>query len=155
DADNALPETQEGNNTALRVIQIGGDLVVSALTVPTLGSPGGTILVSDTTTNQGAGGVPASVTKFYLSANTLFDASGTPLSLSRTVPELAAGASSSGSTNVSIPATTAPGAYYLLAVADGDNQVTETSESNNSTARAISIGPDLVVSSLTAPTSAV
>src|SRR5262249_44442387 len=71
DADNALPETQEGNNTALRVIQIGGDLVVSALTVPTLGSPGGTILVSDTTTNQGAGGVPASVTKFYLSANTL------------------------------------------------------------------------------------
>jgi hypothetical protein len=40
-----------------------------------------------------------------------------------------------------------PGAYYVIAQADADGTVVETSENDNATARAITIGPDLAVSS--------
>jgi hypothetical protein len=53
DADSAVAETQETNNTTLRLIQVGGDLVVSAMTVPLKAGAGTSIVVSDTTTNQG------------------------------------------------------------------------------------------------------
>jgi hypothetical protein len=52
---------------------------------------------------------------------------------------------------VSIPAGTPTGAYYLLAVADADNAVVETYETNNLWARTILIGGDLTVSTITAP----
>ena len=42
---------------------------------------------------------------------------------SRTVPDLDAGAASSGSTTVTIPSGVAPGLYYLIARADADNAV--------------------------------
>jgi len=60
----------------------------------------------------------------------VLDASDVPLG-SRAVPALAAGASNSGSTAVTIPTGTASGTYYILAVADADNVVVETGENNN------------------------
>jgi subtilisin family serine protease len=151
DADSANIEALEGNNTAARSITVGGDLIVSALTVPSSAAAGSTILVNDTTTNQRAGTVAASVTRFYLSANTLLDASDVLLAGSRMVPELAAGATSAGPTNLTLPSTVAPGAYYIIAKADADNAAAETDEANNTIARTIQIGGDLVVSSLTVP----
>jgi subtilase family serine protease len=148
DADNAVIETQETNNTAARTIQIGGDLLVSSLTVPTRGAAGGTILVNDTTANRGAGALASSVTRFYLSTNAGLDAGDTPLAESRLVPDLASGADSSGSTTVTIPAASVPGVYYVIAKADADEAVAETQEGNNSTPRSITIGPDLTVSSI-------
>jgi hypothetical protein len=50
---------------------------------------------------------------------------------SRAVPVLAAGGSHSGTVTVTIPAATAPNAYFLLACADGPNTVVETDETNN------------------------
>src|SRR5262249_50521955 len=71
------------------------------------------------------------------------------------VPPLSTGASSSGSTTLTVPSNTAIGSFYLIAKADDDGIVTETQEANNTTARAISIGGDLVVSALTTPSQAV
>jgi hypothetical protein len=44
---------------------------------------------------------------------------------------LAAGAISSGSTTVVIPLGTAAGSWYIIAKADGEGVVNETSEANN------------------------
>jgi hypothetical protein len=40
---------------------------------------------------------------------------------------------------ITSPVGTAPGAYYLIAKADGDGQVPESVESNNIAARAMNI----------------
>src|SRR5437764_1008782 len=75
----------------------------------------------------------------------------------RTVPALAAGASSSGETAVTIPVGTASGSYYLVAYADAAEAVTESNNSNNQTASALQVtggsggSPDLVVSAFTGP----
>lgn len=151
DADDVAGETQEGNNLYTRSIQVGGDLAVSALTAPSKSGAGSTIAVSETTVNQGTGTVPASVTRFYLSANASLDAGDTLLPGGRAVPQLAAGASSSGSTELVIPATVGTGTYYLFAKADADEAVVETLESNNTRLRSIQLGPDLIVSALSVP----
>jgi subtilase family serine protease len=153
DADDAVPETLEGNNTTARAIQIGGDLVVSALTVPPTAGAGGTLTVTDTTKNQGAGAVEASTTGFYLSTNALLDGSDVWLG-SRAVAALAAGATSTGSTVLTLPAGLAPGTYYVLAQADSGGVVAEAVESNNVSYAAVQIGADLVVSALSVPSGA-
>jgi len=150
DGNDAILETSEANNTSWRSIKIGGDLVISALTVSSGGSSL-TLSVSDTTTNDGAGAIAASVTRFYLSSNSSFDASDTLLDGARSVPALAPGISSVGPTTVTIPVNTAAGAYYVIAKADADGAVVETSETNNTRAGSISVGSDLVVSSLVVP----
>jgi subtilase family serine protease len=55
---------------------------------------------------------------------------------------------------VTIPCGTAPGTYYIVARADADGTVLESNETNNDRSVAITItvgGPDLVISSLSAP----
>ena len=59
------------------------------------------------------------------------------------------------STTLTIPSGTAPGTYYIVAVADDGNAVAETSETNNTRATVIKLSPDLIVSALTVPTTAV
>ena len=49
----------------------------------------------------------------------------------RQVPDPAPGAVSSNGINVTVPASTTPGDYYLLACADDTALVVEASESNN------------------------
>jgi subtilisin family serine protease len=151
DGDDAVAETSESNNGFVRTIQIGSDLIVSAFTVPAAAAPGAAIDVTDTVTNQGASAGPASVTRFFLSANTSLEGSDTLLSGSRAVPAIAAGASSSGSASLTLPSGLASQTYYVIAQADADNTIGETNETNNTIARAIQIGGDLVVSTLTVP----
>ena len=154
DADATVGETNEGNNTSLRSVQIGADLVVSALTVPASVTAGAAVVVTDTTKNQGTGGAGPSTTRFYLSANGSLDSSDTLLSGSRGVAALAVGGSSTGSTSVAIPENVPAGSYFLIAKADADAAVAETSETNNTAARPVSLGPDLVVSALQPPATA-
>jgi subtilase family serine protease len=151
DAGGAIPETTEANNTYYRQILVGGDAIVSALTVPSAGAAGSTIVATDTTKNVGAGPIGATTTRFYLSANSSLDPGDTLLAEGRTVPALGSGASHSGSTTLTLPAPLPAGWYYIIAVADGNGDVPETAESNNATARTIPIGSDLVVSAFTAP----
>jgi subtilase family serine protease len=153
DEGNAVLETSETNNTKYVTIRVGGDLSVSALSAPAKAVGGSTIVVTDTTTNTGAGSVGPSTTAFYLSSNYLLDASDIKLPQSRAVPALAAGASSSGSTSVTLPDLPA-GLWYLIANADDGNAIVETTETNNSRLAFVQVGPDLTVFIASAPTSA-
>ena len=147
DAGGVIAEGNEANNVgASMAIRVGPDLTVSALTAPAAAAPGSTITVSDTTTNSGSGTAGSSVTKFYLSANLALEASDTLVG-SRAVPALSGGVPSTASTAVAIPAAIAGGTYYVIASADADNAVTETSEGNNArTSGQVKIGADLSVS---------
>jgi subtilase family serine protease/sugar lactone lactonase YvrE len=153
DADGLVPETLETNNTASDTIVIGPDLIVSVLTVPTTGGAGLPITVNSTTKNQGGGGAAASTTKFYLSTNNTFGGGDVGLG-DRAIGSLGPGTTSAGPTTLTIPAGTAVGTYYILALADDPNVVPETIETNNTTAALIKISPDLIVSVLGAPASA-
>ena len=89
--------------------------------------------------NQGGDASPETTTRFFLSTNVSFDATDVELTGSRAVPALAPGASSTGSTLVTIPASTAPAYYYVIALADADGIVTEAQENNNAGARTIRV----------------
>jgi len=155
DAGGTNPESNENNNVKMgSSIGIGPDLVVSALTNPASAAAGSTITVSDTTKNQGGGAAESSVTFFYLSANVLLDAPDVLIG-NRAVGPLAAGASDSVTTTLTIPPDTPAGVYYVLAKADATGLVPETQESNNVKFNlSMWIGPDLIESSVIVPTAA-
>jgi hypothetical protein len=132
----AVNETNEGNNcrTSTTTIQVGlADLVVTSLAnPPATAAAGGTFSVSATIANQGAITAAASTARYYLSADQVKGAGDVLLTGTRSVASLAAGQSSSGSDkNVSVPSTTTPGTYYLLACADDTSAVSEVNEANN------------------------
>ncbi len=131
------------------------DLVVSAMSGPSTAGADTDIVVNDTTKNQGTGSSPQSNTGFYLSTNTTWDAADVWLG-SRPLGPLGPGATNALSTTLHIPPSTATGSYYVLAKADWDSLVTEGVETNNMRASgALKIGPDLVVTAVTAPSTAV
>ena len=128
--------------------------IVSSVSAPAVAGAGDDILISDTTKNSGGAEATESATEFYLSANSTIDGSDVRLG-SRAVAVLVAGGTSSATTALTVPVGTAAGGYYIVAGADALLDVAETSETNNVRASAaIKIGPDLVVSSLTAPSTA-
>ena len=156
DAASTVPETAETNNyRASAAVRIGPDFIVSTVTAPATAAAGSPFTVSDTTRNQGAGNANGSTTRFYLSVNSTLDGADVVLG-SRTVPALAAGASDTAAASLTLPAGTAAGSYYVIAQADDANAIVETTESNNSRASTatVSVGPDLIVSAMTAPASA-
>jgi subtilase family serine protease len=159
DADDALIESNETNNVAAAALTIEPDpvtrpdLVISAFTAPANGAAGGAIVVSDTTLNQSSGAAVASTTRFFLSRTMAADAAATPLQ-GRSVGALASSAVSTASTSITIPAGTYPGTYYLIAQADAGAANPELNELNNGRWVFVKIGPDLVVSALSAPTRA-
>jgi len=121
---------------------------VSTLTVPSTAGAGGTVTISDTTKNQGAGTpTPASTTAFYLSANTLFDAGDRPVG-SRTVMSLGAGQTQMVATTLQIPSDVVTGSYFIIAKADANSAIVESVESNNVNFAPIKIGPDLTETAL-------
>jgi subtilisin family serine protease len=155
DSTNTVVEASETNNTSLEYMAVGGDLVVSSFSAPTVLGAGIPFAAADTTKNAGTITVGPSVTHFYLSSNTTLSADDTLLG-TRTVDSLTAGQFSAGTTMLTIPAGTPGRSYYLFAKADGANAVPETQESNNSDAQLVSVGPDLkpTISTLTTPVTA-
>jgi subtilase family serine protease len=131
DGEELVAESNENNNTYTRTIGIGPDLDVTSFRGPSSANPGQGITLSDSTKNRGAGVADQSLTQFYLSANGTLDPSDILLG-SRSVPALAEGA-------VMIPVGTASQKWYLIAVADGEAVISETSESNNTYVRSINI----------------
>jgi len=150
DSEKAVSEVSETNNSFALSIKVGSDLTVSALSAPATGGGGQSIAVTDTTKNQGGDAAGLSQTQIFLSTDTTLSASDVLIG-SRAVPSLAAGASSSGSTSVMIPPGTVAGNWYVVAKADGEEIVAETSETNNTSAKLIQIGPDLDITVLSAP----
>jgi subtilisin family serine protease/subtilase family serine protease len=148
DAANAIVESVENNNLRGSTgIRIGGDLQTTYVNAPAFGAAGGSISVTDTTVNYGSVAVAASSTGFYLSTNSTVDAADAFLG-SRAIGELSAGATSTATTVLQMPAQVAPGNYYVIAVADWNGAVAETIESNNTRYDGMPVGGDLQVSSV-------
>jgi Fungalysin metallopeptidase (M36)/CARDB/Fungalysin/Thermolysin Propeptide Motif len=132
---------------------VAPDLIESALTVPESAGAGQTLDVTDTVRNQGSGAAPASTTSFYLSQNSVLEATDQLLG-SRSVPALATGATHAATTSVTLPTGLAAGTYYVIARADAPGAVSETNELNNNRSDLVRVGPDLVVSAMSAPANA-
>ncbi len=152
----SLLETNYANNcTASAPIQVAGaDLIESSFSVTTTAPvSGGKISVSDTAANQGLGIAGTSTTGFYFSTDgkTL----GTFLA-TRVASTLAAGANSGPvTTTITLP-TNLNGTYYIIACADYNDSVVETSYANNCTASAPMqvAGADLTESTVSVLTTA-
>jgi subtilase family serine protease len=130
------------------------NLIISALNTATAVLPGGDLVISDTTKNNGSVSAGSSTTKFFLSTDNKLDA-GDVLLGSRTLAGLPSKQASTGSITVTIPPGTALGKYFLIAVADADNAVAETNNNNNKKSRNLSVTrSDLTVSRLQSPASA-
>jgi len=155
DYTDTVAETSYSNNCkASAAMQVSGtDLIVSSFSVLTTApASGGSLSVSDTTTNQGIGASGTSITGFYLSSD------GKTLSTllkTRTVNALATGASNGPvTTTITLP-TNLSGTYYMIACANYSNAVVETNYSNNCTAAAMQVaGADLIESSFSVLTTA-
>jgi serine protease AprX len=150
-----LSEMSETNNTRKLKIDVGPDLVVFDVDAGTVTEPGGTLSIIDTTQNTGGGTAAATVTSFYLSVNTSWDAGDLFLG-TRPVPELAGGQASTATTALTVPAATPVARYFVIAKSDHGSAVIEVSEANNVRAGgSIAVGPDLRVSALNAPATVV
>src|SRR5438876_5393163 len=132
-------ESNETNNTRTKSITVTGpDLYVSALSAPTSAVAGSTITVNDTTKNQGLAPAAASTTSYYLSIDSIYATTDTPIG-SRVVVTLLSGTSNTGSATVTIPAGTPAGTYYIIARADSGDGALETIETNNTRAYKIAV----------------
>ena len=143
------------------------DLIVSSVgNPPATSAGGGGFVANDVVTNQGTASAGGSMTRFYLSLNTQWDAGDIQLSGSRLLDTLAVGGTSGGSVGVTVPSSITGGAYYLLACADDTHQVSESNETNNCRASSTTVqvagppsapppagGADLVVTELLNPPS--
>jgi subtilase family serine protease len=147
-------EVNEANNVRGVQLRIGPDLVVQSLVPPASVTAGASMPVTDTVKNQGGAAASATAVGFYWSSNTTLDASDAALG-SRSVPSLEAGASSSGSTPLVVPAGAAPGTYYVFARADRDGELLESNETNNATYAVVRVGPDLQIASATSSAASV
>jgi subtilase family serine protease len=166
DDQHTVTESNEGNNdlaaSSSTTIENTGpappDLVITEVTAPTTGTVGGQIAVTSRTENQGELAAGAFEVGIYLSTNDIIS------SLDRRIAycsaeSLDAGSGMNCSGDVTIPGDVTPGAYWIGAIADDQNAVTETDENNNDLAASNSTviegsgetQPDLVVTEMTAP----
>jgi subtilase family serine protease len=98
------------------------------------------MMINETTKNNGLGDAPASETSYYLSADGVLDGGDVVLG-TRSIPESPAGAVSEGASVVIVPAGTPAGSYSIIAKADSGDVMQETSETNNTYRRTITVTP--------------
>ena len=133
----AIPETNENNNcrasvATVQVTPASADLVVNSADDPSANTlSGGSFRVTDITRNVGVANAGASTTRYYLSLDTVKDASDVLLTGARGIGPLSPGQFSTDTVTVFIPSGTPAGRYYLLACADDLGVVNETNEANN------------------------
>jgi subtilase family serine protease len=137
DADslNQVAESDEGNNNLCMAgtIQVTlPDLTMTDVTPNALtANKGGTLSVTDTVSNGGASSGAFRI-GYHLSPTASYsDPGAVVITTTRTVSSLAAGASSTGTTSLSVPRSTLSGTYYVCTLADSLNVVVETDEGNN------------------------
>ena len=98
---------------------------------PAEAAPGARVRVSDTVRNAGRRKAGASRVAYFLSKDRRKGKGDIRLGGTRSVKRLARRKGSSGTKRLTIPASVAPGAWYLLACADGAGKVKERSERDN------------------------
>jgi subtilase family serine protease len=135
--------------------------VPTAFSTPTKAiTAGQTLQVTFTVANQGAGTAPGTwLDQIRLSTDATYDAGDTFLLNVLPAGPLAAGDSYTVTDrSVTIPAGTAPGAYFLVFKTDAALVVTESDEANNTAITAIPITvqlPDLVPTAFSTPTTTI
>jgi alpha-tubulin suppressor-like RCC1 family protein/subtilase family serine protease len=128
------------------------DLVMSEISVPTNISPGESLSLPNTVLNQGGGDASGFHVWFYLSDDPVITTGDTSLG-GRYVASLLAGASDSVNFNMTLSKTLTAGTYYIGAIADKNNVITESRESNNTTSEQVEvILSDLVMTDVSGPT---
>ena len=164
DSANAQNEGNEGDNLRAVPVSLAGssgrlpDLVVSSATAPDSAVPGA-VNISFTVKNQGAGATTSFfwTNSVYLSTDATYSFSDTSVASDFRFSPLNVGETVTVNTTANLPSVAA-GSYFLLFVADAGHGVTETDETNNARAVAITltIPPvDLTVTAASAPTSAI
>jgi CARDB/Kelch motif/Divergent InlB B-repeat domain/Beta-propeller repeat len=157
-----VAESNETNNalcSAGTVTLPTADLVMTGVSTPaTAVAPGNSLSVSNTVMNQGGFAAGSFRVGFYLSVNADGSTNDVAISTTRTLSSLGAGASSTGTTTLTIPPGTAEGTYYVCAMADSLGQVAESNELNNvlCTASTLQVSlPDLSMTEVTPNSSTV
>lgn len=107
------------------------DLSVRSVTAPPVIPRGDKGPVIDTTFNPASGRAPDSTTSYFLSGNRTAGRDDIRLRPGRKIEALKSGGHDLGGRDVEIPKATETGRYFLLACADGQDQVNEADESNN------------------------
>ncbi len=136
DNENQVAESNESNNNgnviALTVRPSGPDLrAVMTATNGTTFSPGGGLLVFGVNTvNEGNTASTGSTTTLYLSTDPVITRQDDPVGFGP-VLALNPGAGYGGQFFMGQPIGYAPGTYYIGALADNEDQVAESNESNN------------------------
>jgi hypothetical protein len=126
------PDLTFGSDVQAFVVKVSGkpDLLEGALSIPGFAKPGASFQVISIATNVGLGTAPASTTRYYLSTDPEKSDQDILLSGSKAVPSLEPGALATGSATVTVPGTTAPGLYFVLACADDRAAIAELQEAN-------------------------
>ena len=141
-----VKESDEGNNclASTSSVDVGTpDLITTQISgQPATAVPGQQFTLNDTVMNQGTVSAAATKTRYYFSTDAAWSADDVLASGARSVPILAAGASSTGNKQITVP-TMAADTYYVLACADDLKKVLESDEGNNCVASTttIMIGP--------------
>lgn len=130
----SVSESNENNNVSYVAITVAApyvDLRIQSLSLSASSLTAGTsTTTSAVIQNSGNSTSTYSNIGFYLSSDSAYDASDVYLAYS-SGSSLTAGYTSSRSTTITIPSTTATGNYYIIAYADYSNLVVESPENNN------------------------
>lgn len=106
------------------------DLTVPDVSSDSEGTAGGLMNVTTSVRNIGAGDAGSFVVELYLSPDTELTDDDILLGMGK-IPELPAGTQSDGNAPTPIPVNMTPGVYYFGILVDGENDVTESNETNN------------------------
>jgi subtilase family serine protease len=168
DAEGEVEESDESNNTrASGAIEISDppptalpDLAMVAITIPGTGSIGDSITVELTIQNHGEAASGAFRAGVYFSTDQTLTTTDTYSGAFCSFQGLSVGGTAGCEGPVGVPESLAPGVYFVGGIADDGNTVEETDETNNDLAGEITLsipasGPDLIVTSLTAPATGV
>ncbi len=154
------PGSPQGSNVAAAAISITppvADLVATGVTGVSSLVPGAQVSATLNVKNQGTGATTGSWSDaVYLSSSNFLDSSAVQLVTKNESAQgtLAAGASYSPQLSFTVPTNQTPGQYYLLFKTNDGNAMPETNYANDVIAVPLTIkGPDLVVTSITAPAS--
>ena len=160
DGPNTITETNEANNSLV------GNLITTTtrnvdLSFTGAGSPKtakneASINVTATVKNLGTAAAPGSTIRWFLSTDNIITTADTPLA-SISTAALAAGASRAVSVSTTVPGSVPAGTYYIGVIADPDNLVAETNETNNArvsgNTTVVSYTADLTMTAAAGPTS--
>ncbi len=142
DGNNNLTESNETNNTrAVAISLTTPDLNPMALAGPASAVVGQQVEVSWVVQNQGSGDArPYWYDNLYLSSDNIWDGQDQLLGQFSRNLSVAAGASYGQLQAINIPPQATAGNYYLILRTDGNNNLTESNETNNTRTVAITLG---------------